>query len=143
MVGQAIGRRWIAAWAVLAYLLRFLSSWAVVAWTGNREFDPHGFGLLGDVLQLSAMALPLLGLLIWTVRRRQPWRGLFAPASSIAWTVTSVVLLVLIGARTLGQVWAVILLPITGSWPVLAGVAIWFATVAVLRAVAVAPPRLR
>ncbi len=143
MVGHVIGRGWIAAWAVLAYLLRFLSSWAVVTWTGNQEFDPHGFGLLGDFLQLFVMALPLLGLLIWTVRRRQPWRGLFAPASSMAWTVMSVVLLVLIGTPTLGQVWAVILLPTTGSWPVLAGVAIWFATVAVLRAIAVAPPRLR
>jgi hypothetical protein len=127
---------------VLTYLLRFLSSWAVVAWTGNREFNPHGFGLLGDFLQLSAMALPLLGLLIWTVRRRQPWRGLFASASSMAWTILSVMLLVLIGAPTLGQAWAIILLPVTGSWPVLASVAVWFATVAVLRAMAVAPPKL-
>ena len=128
---------------MLAYLLRFLSSWAVVAWTGDGKFDPHGFGLLGDMLQLSAMTLPLLGLLIWTVRGRQPWRGLFAPASSVAWTVVSVVLLVLIGAPTLGQAWAVVLLPVTGSWPVLASVAVWFATVAVLRAIAVAPPQLR
>ena len=141
MVGRVIGRGWIAAWAVLAYLLRFLSSWTVVVWTGNREFDPHGFGLLGDFLQLSAMALPLLGLLIWTVRWRQPWRGLFAPAASVAWTILSVVLLVLIGAPTLGQVWAVILLPLTGSWPVLASVAVWFATVAVLRAMALSSPR--
>ena len=64
MVGRVIGRGWVTAWAVLAYLLRFLSSWAVVTWTGNRDFDPQGFGLLGDFLQLSTMALPLLGLLI-------------------------------------------------------------------------------
>ena len=128
---------------MLAYLLRFLASWTVVAWTGNREFDPHAFGLLGDFLQLSAMALPLLGLLIWTVCRRQPWRGLFAPASSAAWTILSVVLLVLIGAPTLGQAWAIILQPVTRCWPVLASVAVWFATVAVLRAMAVAPRKLR
>lgn len=133
----------IAAWAVLAYLLRFVSSCAVVAWTGAPNFDPHGFGLLGDVLQLSAMALPLLVLLIWAVRRRQPWRGLLAPASSVAWTVLSVMLLVLIGAPTLGQAWAVILLPPTNSWPVLASAAIWFATVAVLRALAVSRSKLR
>ena len=137
------GRGWIAAWAVLAYLLRFLSSWAVLAWTGDREFDPHGFGLLGDVVQLSAMALPLLGLLSWTVGRRRPWRGLAAPASSAARTILSVVLLVLIGAPTLGQAWAVILLPVTASWPVLASAAVWFATVAVLRAMAVSPPTPR
>ena len=143
MVGHVVGRGWIAGWAMLAYLLRFLSSWVVMAWTGDREFDPHGFGLLGDVLQLAAMALPLLCLLIWTVRRQQPWRGLFAPASSVGWTVLSVVLLLLVGAPTLGQAWAVVLLPVTGSWPVLASVAIWFATVSVLRAIAVAPPQLR
>lgn len=125
---------WIACWAVLAYVLRFLSSWAVLAWTGSREFDPHGFGLLGDGLQLSAMAPPLVGLLIWAVRCRQPWRGLFAPTSSLAWTALSIVLLVLVGAPTLGQAWAIILLPIEQSWPVLASATVWFVTVAVCSA---------
>ena len=61
----------------------------------------------------------------------------------MAWTSLSVVLLMLVGAPTLGQVWAVILLPVAGSWPVLASAAVWFATVAHLRAIAVAPPEPR
>lgn len=132
----------VACWAVSAYLLRFASSWAVLAWTADRSFDPHGFGLLGDMLQLSAMALPLLGLLVWMLFRRWTWRGLFAPASSGAWTVVSVVLLVLIGAPTLGQGWAIVLLPLSASWPVLASVVVWCGTVAVLRAMAVSPSKV-
>ena len=134
-------RHRIAIWAVLAYLLRFVSSWAVLAWTGDDQFDRHGFGLLGDALQLSVLAPPLLGLLVWIVRRRLPWRGVLARASTAGWTILSVVLLGLIGAPTLGQVWAVRLLPVTGSWPVLVGAATWLITVAVLRAMAVSPPR--
>ncbi len=130
-----------ACCAITAYLLRFASSWAVLAWTADRSFDPHGFGLLGDAMQLSAMALPLLGLLVWMLRRRLAWRSLFAPASSVAWTAVSVVTLLLIGAPTLGQAWAVILLPVAASWPVLASSAAWFTTVAILRAMAVQAPR--
>lgn len=132
---------WIAGWAVFVYGLRFLSSWAVLDWTANRNFDPHAIGLLGDMLQLSIMALPLLGLFAWVIRHRQPWRGLFAPASSPAWTVFSIMLLLLIGAPTLGQAWAIILLPVTESWPVLASVTAWIAVVAVLRALAVSACR--
>ena len=50
-------------------------------------------------------------------------------------------LLVLIGAPTLGQAWAVILLPITDYCPLLASAAVWFATVAVLRVIVVVSPK--
>lgn len=129
----------IAAWAASAYVLRFVSSWVFLTLTPDRRFDPHGFGLLGDAIQLSAMALPLLGLLAWVLRRRLAWRGLFAPASSFVWTALSIALLLLVGAPTLGQVWTVVLLPLTVSWPVLGSAALWFIKVAVLRALSVSP----
>ncbi|MFT8243552.1 hypothetical protein [Roseomonas sp. BN140053] len=134
------GRLGLALLAVLFYGLRFAASWLVLARVGADRFDPHGFGLLGDALLLAVLALPLLVLLRWILRRRRPWRGLLAPASAPGWTALSVLLLLLLGAPLPGQVWALLLLPVAASWPVLLAVLFWFATCAALRALAVAPP---
>ena len=123
--------------AVLAYGLRFLSSWWLLEHAGADRFDPHGFGLLGDVVLLAALAPLLTMLLVWIVRRRGVWRGLFASASRPGWTVVSYALVVLLGAPTPGQVWAMILLPYDVAWPASASAALWFGVAAALRAVAV------
>ncbi|WP_156963921.1 hypothetical protein [Muricoccus aerilatus] len=49
-------------------------------------------------------------------------------------------LLLLIGAPTPGQVWAFLLLPLMAHWPVLLSALLWSATCAVLRALAVTRP---
>lgn len=123
--------------AVLAYGLRFLSSWWLLEHAGADRFDPHGFGLLGDVVLLAALTPFLSVLLVWIVRRRGAWRGLFASASRPGWTLASYMLVLLLGAPTPGQVWAVILLPYDVGWPASASAALWFGVTAVLRAVAV------
>lgn len=130
----------LAPLAVATYLLRFGSSWLLLERVGAQRFDPHAFGLLGDAVLLLALALPLLVLLGWILRRRRPWRGLLAAASAPGWTALSVLLLLLIGAPTPGQVWTFLLLPVQDHWPVLLSALLWFATCAVLRALAVARP---
>lgn len=129
----------LAAVAVVLYALRFGSVWFVTD-TASREFDPHAFGLLGDWFLWLALALPLLALLGWALWRRRPWRGLFVPASAPSWTALSLLVLLLLGAPTPGQYWALALLPAAESWPVLAAALAWFGLVAVLRARAVAAP---
>ncbi|MDB5413350.1 MAG: hypothetical protein JWR10_1685 [Rubritepida sp.] len=132
--------KWLVPLAVAAYGLRFGSSWLTLALAGDRRFDPHGFGLLGDAILLSALFLPALGLLLWILRRNRPWRGLLSPASVPLWTGLSVLLFLLIGAPTPGQAWALVLLPLAESWPVLLSALLWFAVAGVLRALAVASP---
>ncbi|WP_458096462.1 hypothetical protein [Roseomonas sp. WA12] len=131
---------WLAPLAIAAYILRFLSSWLLLERVGADRFDPHAFGLLGDGMLLLALTLPLLLLLWWILGRRRPWRGLFAHGRSGGWTVLSVLLLLLVGSPTPGQAWAFIMLPFRDHWPVLLAALLWFATCAVLRALAVTPP---
>ena len=130
----------VAVLAILAFLLRFGTSWLVFVQAGAARFDPHGFGLLGDAVLLAALAGPLLVLLWWILRRSRPWRGFLVPAASPGWTGVSVLVLLLLGAPMPGQVWAIVLLPVRLHWPVLVSVLVWFAVCAVLRALAVAPP---
>ena len=118
------------------YVLRFASSWWLFAQGFSQRFDPHAFGTLGDAVLLSVAALPW-----WVLRRRGAWRGLFAPAAGPGWTLLSVVLLLVIGAPTPNQVWAMLLLPAADSWPAIPSAASWFATVALLRAVAITGSR--
>ena len=132
-----VGALRIAVPAVITYAARFASTWWLVSHEETARFDPHTFGLLGDAVLLSALALPLAGLLWWSLRRRGAWRGLFAPASSTAWTIVSVASLLLLGAPTPNQIWAVILLPTADAWPAVLSAVCWFAMVALLRAVAV------
>ena len=141
--GQA-GRRRTAVVVLLVlavYGLRFASSWWLLGHGLGPRFDPHAFGTLGDAVLLSVAAPLLAGLLWWVMRRRGAWRGLFAPASRPGWTLLSVLLLLLIGAPTPNQVWAMLLLPAAEAWPAMVSAAGWFVTVALLRAVAVTGPR--
>lgn len=131
---------WLALAAIAAYVLRFLSSALVLNRVGPDRFDPHGFGLLGDLMLLTALAVPLLGLLWWILRRYRPGRGLLARASTPGWTALSLVLLLLLGAPTPEQWAALIVLPVNDSWPVLTSALAWFAVTALLRAGAVSPP---
>ena len=108
----------ISALAITAYGLRFGASWLLLQTEPAERFDPHGFGLFGDAVQLGAMAAPLGAFLWWIISRRGPWRGVFAPAATPGRTILSVLLLLVIGAPTLGQVWAMILLPLSACWPV-------------------------
>lgn len=62
------------------------------------------------------------------------------PGATPAGTALSVVLLVLLGAPLPGQVWALVLLPLRDSWPVLVSALLWFAAVATGRALLVAGP---
>lgn len=126
--------------AASAYLMRFLSSWWLLEHTGTDRFDPHGFGLLGDVILLVIQAPFLAVFLAWIVRRRGAWRGLFEPASRPGWTAASYALVLLLGAPTPDQVWAFILLPPPMAWPAVASAALWFAVTALLRAVAITGP---
>ncbi len=123
--------------AVLAYGLRFLSSWWLLEHAGADRFDPHGFGLFGDAVLLATLAPFLAVLLVGIIRRRGAWRGLFASASRPGWTLASYALVLLLGAPTPGQVWAVIMLPYDVAWPASVSAALWFGVTAVLRAVAV------
>ena len=123
------------------YVLRFASSWWLLDHGLGQRFDPHAFGTLGDAVLLSLAAPPLAGLLWWVLRRRGAWRGLFAPASRPGWTLLSILLLLVIGAPTPNQVWAMLLLPLVDAWPAVVSAACWFVTVALLRAVAVTGPR--
>ena len=123
-----------------SYALRFASSWLVLAWANDTRFDPHAFGLLGDGVLLLALAPVMAGLLGWLLWRRRAWRGVLAPGATSAGTIVSVVLLLLLGAPLPGQVWALVLLPFSDSWPVLVSVLFWFATVAAGRALLVAAP---
>ncbi len=66
--------------------------------------------------------------------------GLTSSGATPAGTVLSVVAQVLLGAPLPGQAWALVLLPLPDSWPVLVSVLLWFTTVAVGRALAVAGP---
>lgn len=128
----------------VAYGMRFLSSWAATTLAADRRFDPHGFGLLGDLVLLGVLAVPGAGLLGWTLWRGLAWRGLTwrglgAPASGPGWTAISVAILLVFGAPLPGQVWALRLLPLGESWPVALVVLGWFVLVAVLRGAAVRP----
>ena len=131
---------WFLPLAVAAYGLRFASSWLVLATVGADRFDPHTFGLLGDAMLLLALLPAMLGLLWWVLRRRRPWRGVFAAASAPGWTALSVLLLLLLGAPTPEQVSALALLPVRDAWPVLLSALLWFAVAAAGRAFAVAAP---
>ena len=132
---------WLVPLGLAGYGLRFACSWLVLAWAGERRFDPHGFGLLGDAVLLLVLAPVILALLGWVLRRGHRWRGVLAPAATPVGTVLSVLLLVLLGAPLPGQVWALVLLPLSLSWPVLVSVLLWFAVVAIGRPLAVAGPR--
>ncbi len=132
---------WLVPLGLGDYGLRFAASWLVLAWAGSRRFDPHGFGLLGDGVLLLVLAPVVLVLLGWVLWRRNRWRGVLAPATTPAGTASSVLLLVLLGTPLPGQVWALVLLPLAESWPVLLSALLWFAVVAVGRALAVAEPR--
>ena len=123
------------------YVLRFASSWWLLGQGLGSRFDPHAFGTLGDAVLLSVAASPLAGLLWWIMRRRGAWRGLFAPASGPGWTLLSILLLLVIGAPTPNQVWAMLLLPAAEAWPAMVSAACWFITAALLRAVAVTGSR--
>ncbi len=123
-----------------SYGLRFASSWLVLAWAGDKRFDPHAFGLLGDGVLLLALAPVMVGLLGWLLWRRRGWRGVLAPSATPAGTALSVVVLMLLGAPLPGQVWALVLLPLTESWPVLVSVLFWFGVMALGRALAVTGP---
>ena len=138
---ESRGAIWLAVLAVSAYVLRLATSWWLSDRDKTRRFDIHGFGLFGDMILLGVLALPLAGLLWWILRRRGAWRGLFATASSPGWAALSVVLLIVLGAPTPNQVWAVILLPPIDAWPAMLSAVLWFATAAALRAVAVTGPR--
>ena len=127
----------ISVLAITAYGLRFGASWLLLQAEPAERFDPHGFGLFGDAIQLAAMAAPLGALLWWIISRRGPWRGVFATAATPGRTIFSVLLLLVIGVPTLGQVWAMILLPLSACWPVVLSAVLWFGVVAVLRALAV------
>lgn len=131
---------WLALIAVAAYCLRFGSSWLMLQRVPPARFDPHGFGLLGDALELAVLAVPLGALLWWILWRRGPWRGLLAPAASPGRTLLSVLLLLLLGAPKLGQVWTMILLPLSECWPVVLSALLWFAVAALLRALAASGP---
>ena len=131
---------WLVPVGLASYGLRFACSWLVLAWAGDKRFDPHGFGLLVDAVLLLALAPVMAGLLGWLLWRRRGWRGLLAPGATPAGTVGSVVVLLLLGAPLPGQVWALVLLPLADSWPVLVSALLWFATAAVGRALAVADP---
>lgn len=131
----------VSVLAITAYGLRFGASWLLLQAVPAERFDPHGFGLLGDAIQLAAMAVPLAALVWWINSRRGPWRGLFAPAATPGRTVVSVFLLLVIGAPTLGQVWTMILLPLSACWPVVLSALLWFAVAATLRALAVTDAR--
>ncbi len=132
---------WLVPLGLGGYGLRFAASWLVLVWAGSRRFDPHGFGLLGDGVLLLALAPVVLALLGWLLWRRNRWRGILAPAATPARTVLSVLALVLLGAPLPDQVWALVLLPLAESWPVLVSALFWFAVVAISRALAVADPR--
>ena len=140
LAGHGILRRvaWLAPVGLASYGLRFASSWLVLDWAGDKRFDPHGFGLLGDGVLLLALAPVMAVLLGWLLLRRRHWRGLLACGATTAGTVLSVAVLLLLGAPLPGQVWALVLLPLPESWPVLASVLLWFAVVAAGRAFAVA-----
>ena len=131
----------ISVIAIAAYGLRLGASWLLLQTVPAERFDPHGFGLLGDAIQLAAMAAPLGVFLSWIISRRGPWRGVFAPAATPGRTILSGLLLLVIGAPTLGQVWAMILLPLSACWPVVLSAVLWFGVVAVLRALAVTGAR--
>ncbi len=140
--GPGVLRRaaWLVPLGLAGYGLRFAASWLVLARAGSRRFDPHGFGLFGDAVLLLALAPVMLALLGWVLWRRNRWRGVLAPAATPAGSVLSAVLLVLLGAPLPGQVWALVLLPLSLSWPVLASALLWFAAVSIGRALAVADP---
>ncbi len=125
---------WLALLAGAAYGLRFGFSWLVLQRVPAERFDPHGFGLLGDAIELAALAIPLAALLWWILCRRGSWRGLLAPAASPGRTVLSVLMLLVLGAPTLGQAWTMILLPFSECGPVVLSTLLWFAVAAVLRA---------
>jgi len=131
---------WLAPLAVMAFLLRFGAMWFLQRRVPSERFDRHGFGLLGDFVFLCALALPLAVLLWWILRRRRPWRGFFAAASTPGRTALSVVLLLLIGAPTLGHVAALVSLPLSESWPALVSALVWWVICAGLRGLAVARP---
>ncbi len=133
----------IAVLAVIAFGLRFGASWLLLQRVPVARFDPHGFGLFGDAVQLAAMAAPLGALLWWIISRRGPWRGVLAPAATPGRTVFSVLMLLVIGAPTPGQAWAMILLPLSACWPVVLSAVLWFCIAAVLRALAVTGARPR
>ncbi len=139
MVGRSVVKLppIISVLAITAYGLRFGASWLLLQTVPAERFDPHGFGLFGDAVQLAAMAVPLSVLLCWIISRRGPWRGVFTPAATPGRTVFSLLLLLVIGAPTLGQVWAMILLPLSACWPVVLSAVLWFGVAAVLRALAV------
>jgi hypothetical protein len=145
MVGRSVVKLppIISVLAITAYGLRFGASWLLLQEVPAERFDPHGFGLFGDAVQLAATAVPLGALLWWIISRRGPWRGLFAPAATRFRTVVSAFMLLVVGAPTLGQVWAMILLPFSACWPVVLSAVLWFAVVAVLRALAVTGARLK
>lgn len=130
----------LAPLAVVAYPLRFGASRFLLERVGADRFDPHGFRLLGDTILLLALAPPLLILLWWILRRRRPWRGLLAAGRTPGWTGLRVLLLLVLGAPTPGQVWAFILLPLRDHWSVLLAALLWSATCAALRALAITPP---
>lgn len=136
-------RAWLATAAVAAYGLRPWSYWLLLERTGPDRFpfDRHGYGLLGEVLLLGALALPLAALLWWIMRRYHAGQGLLARASTPAWTVVSVLLLLLLGAPLPTHWGAISRLPVVDTWPVLAADLLWLAVSALLRAAAVAPPR--
>ena len=133
---------WLVPLGLAGYGLRFAASWLVLSWTADRRFDPHGFGLLGDAVLLLVLAPVMLALLGWVLWRRNRWRGALAPAATPAGTVLSVLLLVLLAAPLPGQVWALVLLPLSLSWPVLVSALLWSGVVAIGRALAVAGPRI-
>ncbi len=132
---------WLVPLGLGGYGLRFVASWLVLAWAGSRRFDPHGFGLFGDGVLLLVLAPVVLALLGWLLWRRNRWRGALAPAATPAGTMLSVLALVLLGAPLPGQIWALMLLPLSLSWPVLGSALFWFAIAAIGRALAVAEPR--
>ena len=131
---------WLVPLGLASYGLRFASSWLVLAWAGDKHFDPHGFGLLGDGVLLLALAPVMAGLLGWVLWRPRRWQGVLARGATPAGTVLSVVVLMLLGAPLPGQVWALVLLPPSESWPVLVSALFWFAVGAFGRALAVAGP---